>query len=103
MKAEYGDYLAYTCPSLRNESMGDLVWKIDKCDWQKVARQIEKEEKTKAQQEARGLAISPTPYLDDIIKAPGSAAIHKISIHLRRCTAIRSGCHRNIENILDII
>lgn len=69
MKADYGDYLAYTCAALRNESVGDLVWKIDKCDWQEVARQIKKEERTKAQQEARKLAISPTPYLDDITKA----------------------------------
>lgn len=37
MKAEYGDYLAYTCAALRNESISDLVWNIDKCDWQEVA------------------------------------------------------------------
>lgn len=37
LKAEYGDYLAYTCAALRNESISDLVWNIDKCDWQEVA------------------------------------------------------------------
>ena len=69
MKADYGDYLAYTCAALESESMSGLIWKIDKYDWQEVARQIEKEERTKAQQEARRLAISPTPYLDEVTKA----------------------------------
>ena len=47
MKAEYGDDLAYTCAALKTESMNDLAWKIDRRDWQEVAQQIEKEEKTR--------------------------------------------------------
>ncbi len=69
MKAEYGDYLAYTCTALKTESMNDLAWKIDKRDWQAVGEQIIKEERMKAEEVARHLPISPTPYLDDIAKA----------------------------------
>ena len=69
MKVEYGDYLAYACVSLTTESMNDLAWKIDRLDWQEVAERIEKEEATKAEQKARRIALSPTPYLDDIAKA----------------------------------
>ena len=69
MKAEYGDYLAYACANLKTESMNDLAWKIDRLDWQEVAARIEKEEATKAEQEARRIVLSPTPYLDDVAKA----------------------------------
>ena len=70
MRAEYGDYLAYTCSAfIRTENMNDLVWKIDGLDWQEVVEEIMKEESTKAEEEARRLALSPTPYLDDIAKA----------------------------------
>ena len=69
MKAEYGDYLAYTCTALKEEGMNDLIGKIDKLDWQAVAERVMKEESTKEEQAARRLALSPTPYLDDIAKA----------------------------------
>lgn len=69
MKAEYGDYLAYTCSASKTESMNDPSWKVDKRDWQAVAEQMKKEESLKTEQEARRLPISPTPYLDDISKA----------------------------------
>ena len=69
MKAEYGDYLAYGCANSKTESMNDLAWKINRLDWQEVAERIEMEEATKAEQETRRIAVSPTPYLDDIAKA----------------------------------
>lgn len=69
MKAEYGDYLAYTCSTLKAEGMEDMIWKIEKLDWQAVAERIREEEITKAEQKARRLAITPTPYLDDVVKA----------------------------------
>ena len=69
MKAEYGDYLAYACADLKTECLNDLAWKIDRLDWQEVAERIEMEEATKAEQEARRIALSPTPYLDDVAKA----------------------------------
>ena len=69
MKVEYGDYLAYTCEALRGNNMNDMRWKLQKTDWQAVAKQINAEAKTKADQKSRRLPISPTPYLDDIAKA----------------------------------
>ena len=72
MKAKYGDYLAHTCAALKTESMKDMAWKIDWRDWQEVAQQIEKEEKTKAEPEARRLALSPTPYLDEVKSCAGT-------------------------------
>ena len=36
LKAEYGDYLAYTCTALRGGGMNDMIWKIEKLDWQAV-------------------------------------------------------------------
>ncbi len=32
LKAEYGDYLAYTCTALKGEEMNDMIWKIKKLD-----------------------------------------------------------------------
>ncbi|KAM0804870.1 hypothetical protein BDR22DRAFT_918691 [Usnea florida] len=66
MKAEYGDYLAYACANLKIERMNDLAWKIDRLDWQEVAERIEMEEAAKVEQEARRIALFPTPYLDDV-------------------------------------
>lgn len=69
MKAEYGDYLAYACEALKTERMNDLLWKIQKLDWQAVAERVKKEETTLAEEKSRRLAPSPTPFLDDIQKA----------------------------------
>lgn len=69
MMAEYGDYLAYTCSALKTEGMNDLIWKMEKLDWQAVAEKIKKEETTLAEERDRGLPVSPTPYLDDVAKA----------------------------------
>lgn len=67
--AEYGDYLAYTCSALKTEGMNDLIWKMEKLDWQAVAEKIKKEETTLAEERDRGLLVSSTPYLDDVAKA----------------------------------
>ena len=69
LKTEYGDYLAYTCSALKTDEMNDLIWKIEKIDWQAVADRLRREESTKAEREARRLPTSPTPYLDDVAKA----------------------------------
>ena len=69
LKAEYGDYLAYTCTALKGEGMNDLVWKTKKLDWQAVAKQIRAEEATRAERKERRLSPAPTPYLDDVAKA----------------------------------
>ena len=69
MKAEYGDYLAYTCTSLKGNDVDDVTWKVDKVDWQAVAERLKKEESTLAERRARRLPIYPTPYLDDTSEA----------------------------------
>lgn len=69
MKAEYGDYLAYACTALKGENLKDMIWKTEKLDWQAVAKRVLEEESTLAEEKLRHLAISPTPYLDDIAKA----------------------------------
>ena len=45
LKAEYGDYLAYTCSALKGDNFNDMIWKIQKVDWQVVGSQILEEEK----------------------------------------------------------
>ena len=69
MMAEYGDYLVYTCSALKTESMNDMIWKVEKLDWQAVAERIKKEETTLTEERQRRLLISPTPYLNDVTKA----------------------------------
>ena len=70
LKAEYGDYLAYNCSALKGENMADMIWKIDKLDWQEVASRIRAEEENRAQDKShRRAVLSPTPYLDDVAKA----------------------------------
>ena len=70
MKAEYGDYLAYTCSDLKSEKMNDLIWKIEKLDWQQVASKNMAEEAIREDDKSRRrIVLSPTPYLDDIAKA----------------------------------
>lgn len=69
LKAEYGDYLAYSCTALKGEGMKDLVWKVENLDWQAVGARVRAEETTRAERKLRGLAPAPTPYLDDIAKA----------------------------------
>ena len=70
MKAEYGDYIAYTCSTKKREGMNDKGWKIDKLDWQAVAVGIKAEEIVRAEDKSRcRLVLSLTPYLDDIAKA----------------------------------
>ena len=66
LKAEYGDYLAYTCTALKGEGMNDMIWKLKKLDWQAVGEQIRAEEDTRAERKARRLDPAPTPYLDDV-------------------------------------
>lgn len=34
LEAGYGDYLPYTCAALKGEAMNDMIWIIDKLDWQ---------------------------------------------------------------------
>ena len=69
MMAEYRDYLAYACLALKGENMNDMIWKIKKLDWQAVTTQIKQEETRLAEEKARRLAPTPTPFLDDVARA----------------------------------
>lgn len=74
MMAEYGDYLAYTCSALKANTMDDMIWKVEKLDWQAVAEKIKNEEATLEEEKLckrvkSPSPMSPTPYLNDIAKA----------------------------------
>ncbi|KAM0805153.1 hypothetical protein BDR22DRAFT_885225 [Usnea florida] len=103
MKAEYGDYLAYACANLKTECMCDLAWKIDRMDWQEVAERIEMEEATKAEQEARRIALSPTPYLDDVAKAAARLG-HNFDLVRYQILAYaerNNFCHSGLKAMID--
>lgn len=69
MKAEYEDYLTYACTALKGENKKDIIWKTERLDWQAIVKRILEEESTLAKENLRHLAITPTPYLNDIFKA----------------------------------
>ena len=69
LKAEYGDYLAYTCTALKGEAMSDMIWKVEKLDWQAIGERIRTEEAMRVEREERRLSPVPTPYLDEVAKA----------------------------------
>ena len=69
LKAEYRDYLAYACTSLKGNNINDMIWRVQKMDWQAVAQGVLEEESTMVNEKRRRLPLSPTPYLDDIAKA----------------------------------
>ena len=77
LKAEYGDYLAYACNSLKGHKMADLRWKVEKLDWQVVRAMIRAEETTRAERKLRRLDPTPTPFLDDVAKAASRLGIEE--------------------------
>ena len=98
MKAEYGDYLACTCCALKTERMDDMIWKMEKLDWQAVATKIKAEEAMREEDRSRRrLVFSPTPYLDDIAKAASrlgyeeSLVRHQIVAYAERNNFCHSG------------
>ena len=104
MKAEYGDYLAYACVNLKIERMSDLAWKIDRLDWQEVAERIEMEEATKAEQEARRIAPSPTPYLDDVAKAAARLGhdFDLVGYQILAYAERNNFCHSGLKAMIDL-
>ena len=104
LKAEYGDYLAYTCAVLKGNDMDDMKWKLDKLDWQEVAERIRQEEKTLAEEKTRRLPISQTPYLNDIKEAAKrlghevSLARYQIIAYAERSNFCHSGLKALIHN-----
>ncbi len=77
--------------------------RFDHPDWQEVARPIEKDERTKAQQEARRLAISPTPYLDDITKAATRLGYDYSLVRYQILAYAEKNkfCHSGIKGMID--
>ena len=104
LKAEYGDYLAYTCSALKGEGMKDMIWKIKKLDWQEVGAQIRAEETTRAEWKHRRLAPTPTPYLDDVAKAASRLGLeeslvrYQILAYADRNNFCHSGIKATAEN-----
>ena len=102
LKVEYSDYLAHTCSALRAENMGDMVWKVEKLDWQEVGRQVKKEETLRAEEKRRRLPLSPTPYLDDIAKAATRLG-HDFAIVRYQILAYAERndfCHSGVKNMI---
>ncbi len=70
MKVQYGDYLGYACKALKTEDMVTMKWKVDKLKWQATAERILEEEARREEEEGRrSKPLSPTPFVDDVIKA----------------------------------
>ena len=102
MMAEYGDYLAYNCTTLKGDVMNDMVWKIEKVDWQTVAKKIEREEATMEDEERRGVPTSPTPYLDDVGKAAERLGHEKslIRYQILAYADRNSSCHSGLKAMI---
>ena len=49
--------------------MNDMMWKLQKLDWQAVGDRIRAEEDQRAERKERRLNPALTPYLDDVAKA----------------------------------
>ena len=102
LKAEYGDYLAYTCTSLNCSNMNDMVWKVQKMDWQAVAQRIQEEESTMFDKKRRRLPLSPTPYLDEIAKAADRLGCDAAMIRYQIIAYAdrNSFCHSGIKEMI---
>ena len=102
LKAEYGDYLAYACTSLKGNNMNDMIWKVEKMNWQAVAQRIHEEESTMANEKRRRLPLSPTPYLDDIAKAADRLGYDAAMIRYQIIAYAdrNSFCHSGIKEMI---
>lgn len=70
MKAQYGDYLGYACEALKTEDMATMRWKVDRLNWQATAERIlEEEDKREEEEGRRTKPLSPTPFVENVIKA----------------------------------
>lgn len=102
LEVGYGDYLAHTCAALGAEDMGDMVWKVERIDWQEIGRQVRQEEATRAKEERRRLPLSRTPYLDDIAKAAARLG-HDFAIVRYQILAYADRndfCHSGVKNMI---
>ena len=102
MMAEYGDYLVYTCTTLKGDAMNDMVWKTERLDWQAVAKKIQNEEATMEDEKRRRVPTSPTPYLDDVAKAAERLGHEKSLIRYQiMAYADRNNfCHSGIKSMI---
>ena len=104
MMAEYGDYLAFTCTTLKGDVMNDMVWKTEKLDWQAVAKKIQKEEATMEDEKRRRVPTSPTPYLDDIARAANILGCEVDMIRyqiLAYADRNNSSCHSGLKAMIE--
>ena len=103
LKVEYGDYLAYSCINLKGEAMSDMIWKLEKLDWQGVATRIRAEETTRASRQRRRLPPTPTPYLDDVAKAASRLGYEESLVRYQILAYAERNdfCHSGIKALID--
>ena len=105
MKLEYGDYLylAYNCNALKGNDMEDMRWKIEKLDWQEVAEKIKKEENTLAEESARRLPLSKTPYLDSVKEAATRLGYDTglVRYQIIAYAECNNFCHNGIKDLIN--
>lgn len=101
LKAEYGDYVAYACAGLKTEGMKDMIWKVDKSDWQAVRTRIREEETDRDERKRRRLDPAPTPYLDEVAKAASRLGYEESLVRYQILAyADRNDfCHSGIKNM----
>ena len=102
LKAEYGDCLAYACTPLRGNNTNNKIWRVQKMDWQAVARRILEEESNMANEKRCRLPLSPTPYLDDIAKAADRLGCEAAMIRYQIIAYAdrNSFCHSGIKEMI---
>ena len=103
LKAEYGDYLAYTCLPLKGPNMDDLIWKTEKLDWQAVAKNVKEEEIIRRNDRYyRRPVFTPTPYLDDIAKAASRLGYEESLVRYQIIAYAQRNdfCHSGIKGLI---
>ena len=101
LKFEYGDYLAHTFTAPKGEAMSDMMWKVEKLDWQAVGERISGEEAARADREVRRLSPAPTPYLDEVAKAASQLGYEESLVRYQILAYAERNdfCHSGIKEI----
>lgn len=81
---EYGDYLSLACRKLKDKSMDEMQWRVDKVDWEDAAQKIREEEIALEEEQRHRPIRTPTPYLDSQNPWSGSKGREVSDCGLRR-------------------
>ncbi len=103
MKVLYGDYLNYACKALKTEEMASMKWKVDKLNWQATAQRILEEEEKREEEARRTFPLSPTPYVDDVIKAAEKLGCEPrvVGFQILQYAERNNFCHSGISEMID--